>query len=177
MPTPVGHSLAGFGLFLLFNRNYNVLKDLKGFIPFLIAALATDLDFIPGLIIGNANRYHHGITHSIGASLIAAFAFSLMFRLNRDYGERFVIFLSLFLSHISLDYFSLDTSFPYGVPLFWPLSERYFISDVPLFIDIQRGSINLLFSYHNWMAALRETLILGSFAAILFIYRYRKGRS
>ncbi len=174
MPTPVGHSLAGLGLYFLFNRNYNFLKDLKGFIPFFIAAAAADLDFIPGLLIGEANRYHHGITHSIGASLIVAFTFSLIFQLNRGYGERFLIFLSLFLSHIFLDYFSVDTSIPYGVPLFWPFSERYYLSSIPLFIDIQRGNIGLLFSLHNWMAALREVLIVGPFAVISFIYRYLK---
>ncbi|MEK6692172.1 MAG: metal-dependent hydrolase [Nitrospirota bacterium] len=177
MPTPVAHSLAGLGLYLLFNRKYNFLKDLKGFIPFFIAATAADLDFIPGLLIGEANRYHHGITHSIGASLIVAFTFSLIFRLNRDFIERFLIFLSLFLSHIFLDYFSIDTSFPYGVPLFWPISERYYLSEIPVFIDIQRGNIGLLFSLHNWIAALREVLIVGPFTVISFIYRYRRGRA
>jgi inner membrane protein len=176
MPTPVGHSLAGLGLYLLFNRNYNFLKDLKGFIPFFIAATAADLDFIPGLLIGEANRYHHGITHSMGASLIAAFIFSLLFRLNHSFGKRTVIFSLLFLSHIFLDYFSMDTSFPYGVPLFWPLSERYYLSVIPVFIDIQRGNMGLLFSLHNWMAAFREVLIVGPFAAILLIYRYRNRR-
>lgn len=174
MPTPVGHSLAGLSLYLIFNRDHSFLKNWKGLLPFFIAALAPDLDFIPGLVIGDANRYHHGITHSIGASLIFTFLFSLVFMLHRDFQERFIIFLSLFLSHVFLDYFSVDTSFPYGVPLFWPLSERYYLSDPQIFLDIQRGSISLLFSYHNWIAAFREALILGPVVAILFVYRYRR---
>jgi inner membrane protein len=187
MPSPVGHSLAGLSLYFLFNRNYNIFKSpqppfskggqggiWKGFLPYFIAATAADLDFIPGIIIGDANRYHHGVTHSIGASLIGAFIFSLLFRLNRDFTGRFLIFSSLFLSHIFLDYFSSDTRFPYGVPLFWPLSEIYYISKIPIFLDIQRGSIQLLFSPHNWIAALREVLIVGPLAAILFFYRIWK---
>lgn len=190
MPTPVGHSLAGLGLYFLFNRNYNIFKSplaslyqrgvggiWKGFLPYFIAALAADLDFVPGLLIGEANRYHHGITHSMGASVLAALFFSILFRIDNDFGKRTFIFLSLFLSHIFLDYFSMDTSLPYGVPLFWPISERYYLSEIPVFIDIQRGNIGLLFSLHNWMAAIREVVIVGPFAVILFIYRYRRGRA
>ena len=31
---------------------------------------APDLDFIPGLILGRPNLYHHGISHSLGAAVI-----------------------------------------------------------------------------------------------------------
>lgn len=175
MPTPVGHSLAGLSIYFFSSKKLNSFKELWGFVPFFIATLVSDLDFIPGLIIGEPNRYHHGVTHSIIASLSFALIFSLIFRLKRDFRVRFFIFSSIFLSHILLDFFSLDTSFPYGIPLFWPLSSKYFYPDMPVFIDIQRESIgNLLFSYHNWLAVLRELLILGPVAILSLIYNRRR---
>lgn len=175
MPTPIGHSLAGLSIYFFSGKKAGSLRDLWGFIPFFIATLAADLDFIPGLIIGEPNRYHHGITHSIITSLLFALIFSLIFGLGASLRGRFLIFSSLFFSHILLDYFSLDTGFPYGIPLFWPLSDKYFYPDMPVFLDIQRESLgNLLFSYHNWLAVLRELLILGPVAVLSFIYNQRR---
>lgn len=175
MPTPVGHTLAGLSIYFISNKKVDSLRELWGFIPFFIATLAADLDFIPGLIIGEPNIYHHGVTHSIFTSIFFAFIFSLIFSLNRVFRDRFLIFSSLFLSHILLDYFSLDTGFPYGIPLFWPFSNKYFYPDMPVFLDIQRESVgNLLFSYHNWLAVLRELLILGPVAVLSLIYNRKQ---
>ena len=59
----------------------------------------------------------------------------------------FLIILIPASSHIFLDFFSSDTSFPYGIPLFWPFSYEYFMSPFPLFRDVIRegGSTPLFF--------------------------------
>ena len=36
----------------------------------LIAGVAPDFDFLPGILIGDPNRFHHGPTHSILAGIL-----------------------------------------------------------------------------------------------------------
>src|ERR1044071_7547790 len=63
MPSPVGHSLAGL-------IAYQIAPEIDGMARgrvvalYLLAANAPDLDFLPGLIVGDPNRFHHGISHS-----------------------------------------------------------------------------------------------------------------
>jgi hypothetical protein len=80
---------------------------------------------------------------------------------------RIIAFLAIaVMSHTILDYFSVDTAEPYGVPLFWPLISEYNISSFPLFLDVKRsGASNIafitsLFSTHNLVAMIGE-LIFG----------------
>ena len=52
-------------------------QNVKLLFFYIFIANAPDLDFLPGLIIGKPNLYHHGISHSLGIgilfSLILAF--------------------------------------------------------------------------------------------------------
>ena len=80
-------------------------------------------------------------------------------------GKRVFLFLTLaLLSHTVLDYFSFDSSKPFGVPLFWPLTSEYNISPYPLFLDINRsgdsgmGFVTSLFSLHNLVALIGEAI-------------------
>jgi len=138
MPSPVGHSLAGYLIYQLIPgrapRHQWSLVAL-----YLIVANAPDLDFIPGLLVGNASRYHHGITHSLGFAALVGFAFSVLLYLRKRAAIRknFAIFFCLYFSHVVLDYFSLDSSTPHGVPLFWPLSSTYYIAPFTLFSFLQ----------------------------------------
>ena len=75
---------------------------------YLFAANAPDLDFIPGFLIGDPNRYHHGVSHSIGFAVLFALAFSLVLVLVKrgSIGRNFGTFFALYCSHIGLDYLS-----------------------------------------------------------------------
>ena len=142
---------------------------------YLFAANTPDLDFIPGFLIGDANRYHHGISHSIGFALVFASAFSLFLILLKRAGTRprcyrrnFAISFCLYFSHIVLDYLSIDSGLPYGEPLFWPLSNKYYIAPFAFLPEIRRASassefIPSLFSLHNLWAASVEFLLLFPF--------------
>lgn len=44
---------------------------------YLFATNAPDLDFIPGLFLGDPDLYHHGVSHSIGFGVLFASALSL----------------------------------------------------------------------------------------------------
>ena len=65
MPSPIGHSLVGLIVFHYFKQ-----KNLKwSFLSIVLVILVSnlpDFDFIPGILLGEPNRFHHGISHSFG---------------------------------------------------------------------------------------------------------------
>jgi len=180
MPSPVAHSLVGYCIYQLTpgakRRHQWSLLAL-----YLVLANVPDLDFIPGLLVGDAGRYHHGLMHSIGFAALFGLGFSVLLYLYKQAASRrnFTIFFSLYFSHVILDYFSLDSSAPFGVPLFWPLSSKYYIASQALFSDIQRVSsptsmfISSIFSLHNFWSVCVELVVLFPFAFLLWAWRRR----
>jgi inner membrane protein len=180
MPLPVGHALAGIAMrqarpaLFFTNRWHDALF-------FIFLANLPDADFIPGIIMGRPSLYHHGIFHSLGAALAVAIVGGGLFYLNKKNCRWAAagIFL-VYNSHLLLDFFARDLVAPFGLPVFWPFSSRYFIAARPIFINVTRSQQNhdflaSLFSRHNLGAALRETLILGGLALAVVLYR-RLGR-
>ena len=152
---------------------------------YLFIANAADLDFLPGMFVGVPNRYHHGVSHSIGFALLfaAACSFLLLFFKRDAFTRYFTIFFCLYCSHIALDYLSTDTSLPYGVPLFWPLNNEYYIAPFAFLPDIWRGSsagveffVSLL-SLHNLWAISSEFLLLSPCILLILAWRKRAGFS
>ncbi|HEX9638046.1 MAG TPA: metal-dependent hydrolase [Acidobacteriota bacterium] len=173
MATPIGHALAGCAIAACARRKLGL--GILAFAAF--AANAADLDFVPGLLAGDAGRYHHYASHTLlaGALFGAACALIAWRRCERGAALRFgALAALLYASHPLLDALSNDTGFPYGCPLFWPLSGRYFSSPRPLLLDVYRGSWAILFGPHNLAALTRELAILGSFLlGVLLVRRYR----
>jgi inner membrane protein len=145
---------------------------------YLFAANAADLDFIPGLLVGDPGLYHHGVSHSLGFAALVAVVYGLllMFTTRQARWQPFVICFTLWSSHIGLDYFSIDPSWPYGVPLFWPLSDVYYIAPFPFFLEIRRALVSSEFlaslvSLHNLWAISVELLVLGPILMLIGIVR------
>ncbi len=167
MPTPVGHVIGGLVVYLA-ARDRPIKEDL----PFVAAcagvSLLPDLDFAIGPLAGKS--YHHYFTHSLGSAALfglAAYLVSRAFRRNKPLRDATVL-MAVYLSHILLDMVGRDTTPPFGVQLFWPFSEAFYISPVSLFDEVLRGTIGKLFGLHNWLAVARETLILGPIAVLLW---------
>lgn len=181
MPSPVGHSLMGYAIWQVSAARAACPRWLHLGVC-LFAVNAADLDFLPGLLVGDPNRYHHGISHSLGLALVFGLVMSLwVSRWNGDrMGKNFLLFFTLYASHIALDYFSVDTTPPYGVPMLWALTREYYIAAVPVFLDIERVSssnrefIASLFSLHNGWAIAVEVLLLLPLA--LFVGAGRRRR-
>jgi inner membrane protein len=166
MPSPVAHALAGVAL-------YEARRDRRRSLVLLavlvIASGLPDLDFLPGMLVGNADLYHHGPSHSLFAGLlVAALAGTLVaWRGGAALGKR--IGLAVFLGyglHVVLDMFCIDTRPPFGVPLFWPLWAGYVASPVELFMDIHRDRdtaafFGSLLQPHNLRAAAWEAVLMG----------------
>ncbi|MFQ5584838.1 MAG: hypothetical protein ACE5GL_10420, partial [Calditrichia bacterium] len=58
------------------------------------------------------------------------------FKKRRNILKDFGYFGGLYLSHLVLDYFSYDGRPPIGIPIFWPLSNEYFMFPNPIFPGI-----------------------------------------
>lgn len=166
MPSPVGHSLIGY---IIYRATPQPIGGCR-WSPLLLSLFivnAPDLDFIPGFLTGEPNRYHHGISHSLGFAALFSISLSLSLFFLRKYPvkQNFTMFFWLYSSHIILDYLSTDTSLPYGVPLFWPLSGKYYIAPFAFIPDVQRlpsstEFLPSLFSVHNLWTVSIELILL-----------------
>jgi membrane-bound metal-dependent hydrolase YbcI (DUF457 family) len=167
MPTPVGHAIGGLAVYLA-ARDRPIREDLPIAVACAGASLLPDLDFAIGPFAGRS--YHHYFTHSLGFTALFALAAYLVCRfLGRTRSFRDAMVLSAaYLSHIFLDMLGRDTTPPFGVQLFWPLSDVFTLSPVSLFDEVRRGTLGKLFGLHNWLAVAKETLILGPITVLLW---------
>ncbi|MFQ5632703.1 MAG: metal-dependent hydrolase [bacterium] len=181
MPTPIGHSLAGLLLSKtkIFVPSRSTYKSIA--VAMILANLA-DADFVPGLLSGNPNEFHHGVTHSVGASFFVGFLFAgYFFYRQRRFLAPFIFATVGYSSHIVFDFFAVDTSMPRGIPALWPFSPEYFISPIAVFSDVRRSAASgtffqSLFIAHNGWTVCREMLVLAPMLLIVQIRRYLKGR-
>jgi len=116
---PFGHSLAGYIVSAYKSKTFR-LNNVKILALYVFIANAPDLDFIPGILIGKPNWFHHGISHGLGAGLIFSFLLVLGLKCTRVKSQKnnFVLYFSLYCSHLFLDYMSIDGRPPVGIPLF-----------------------------------------------------------
>ena len=168
MPSPLGHSLIGLAVANV-PLKQRLYSSIFWFMFVLIAANAPDLDFVPGWLQGDINRYHHGISHSIGMAFIfAGFASVFACTLKQPYKLAFFVALIVFLSHLLSDYIGVDKVEPYGAPFLWPFSSEYFLAPVQVFHPVEHGNVgetqsgvlDKIFSRENIVAAAVEFLII-----------------
>jgi membrane-bound metal-dependent hydrolase YbcI (DUF457 family) len=165
MPSPVAHTLFGLTCCHLFRTAFpgSTVRTWSPMGLVLLASLAPDLDFIPGLLRGDPGRYHQTLSHSLGASFLIALVLLGTFRsgfpegTGRQWGG---LVLFLILGHLFLDYFTEDTRPPIGFPLFWPFSERRFTSPLPVFPPLLRDPALPAFWSHNFFTMMVEFCIL-----------------
>ncbi len=166
MPTPIGHTLAGSALALSATK----VKSRWLLIFIVFFSILPDLDVIPGLFVGDVNRYHRLFSHSlifvVGTGLAGAW---LVHKLSRvKFTKISVLFVSAGMLHLLLDVLTLDTRAPFGCPLLWPFSDKCFIFPITLFLDFHRASdVNVFFqsilNRHNAVTVGVEILIIVPF--------------
>ena len=176
MPTPIGHALAGAIIFesLPVKRKQTLLL----LSAVLFFALLPDVDFLFGFLLGDPNRYHHFFTHSLLFVVLSGLLGGFVYAKLRPGRILFfsAIFVSSGISHVILDLLAMDKRAPFGCPVFWPFSKKYFISPVLLFSDVSRVSdsrlfLQSLFNLHNLATVGVELLVL---VPILILLMRRK---
>lgn len=172
MASPIAHSLAGLSIYWIANRQSPVRsvgainrKTIFGAAGAVILANLSDFDLIAGWIV---RKYlHHQFSHTLAFAVLAGAICALASPLFKASARRtFWLATALVASHVVIDYFTKDTTTPKGCMVFWPITSRYFISPISVFLDIWRMSPALAFGYNNFNAALRE-LAMGGFCLML----------
>lgn len=163
MPSPVAHALAGAALYAALAPGTGPRRDWRPWALAAFAGMAADLDFLPGLLVGQPSRYHHWATHSLAAAVVFALLVApLAARAVGSTGRCAALLLAAYGSHLVLDWLTVDSTVPRGIPILWPVSTAVFQAPVPLFTDIHHGaSWEKFVNWHNAAAALREALLVG----------------
>ncbi len=170
MTSPVGHALGGLIAASLKPDQPQTKPDWRLWLFVIFSANAPDLDFIPGIVIGSVGEYHHLASHSLVAVLIfAGLVYLVVQAIGLVDSPRWVLLGAVaYFSHLLLDLFTTDTALPYGMQLFWPFTDAFYIAPVSLFTDIQHGGVGdslvgtlpKVFSLHNLMAVGLELALL-----------------
>lgn len=198
MPLPIAHSLMGYTLAettqvrLARTTWRNVL---------LFAALAnlSDVDFLPGFLMGQPNRYHHHLTHSLGfAALVGLLGCLIYWRRNQNltnythalqnevqfrFWPYFLTITATVFSHCVLDLLTVDTSPPFGMLLFWPFDMSYYDMSVKIFAPVSKSGTSATFfpsllQWHNLKVLVIEVLVMAPIVGFVKLAQsWRRGRA
>ncbi len=173
MPSPIAHSIVSL---TLADKKPVEISGLRWATFWIVLGNFPDFDFIPGILIGDPSRYHHGPSHSIlfvfCLSIVAYLLYPFFFKKHQ--AVLWTIFAVAF-SHLFLDTLTVDTGAPYGLPLLWPFSHAYYRFPFSLFLNIHRGmSLHVLLTWHNLLAVTLEPLLTLPFLLMVWYRRYGK---
>jgi inner membrane protein len=158
--TPIGHSLAGLAALTAAPRH--PVRPLL--LLAVVMANAPDLDFLPGILVGRPTLYHQGISHSLTAAALASFAGGIaLHHLGLPFGVAARVGLVAYASHLALDLVGPDARLPFGIPLFWPLSDTHFLSPVTLLPGVHHAA-HTESDISEWLTGMLVTRNLGAMA-------------
>ncbi|MEL7316457.1 MAG: metal-dependent hydrolase [Cyanobacteria bacterium J06559_3] len=132
MPSPIAHSITGYAIAKIFSSQTACFKPVRMvvFLGAIFIANVADIDFTFQFLTHAS--LHRGPTHSIAALIVVALLLGwLSAALKRS-----LIIPTLGLagciygSHLVLDFFTAGGS---GLQLFWPISDGFWRSPLPLF--------------------------------------------
>jgi len=164
MATPIGHGLAGYAI----RRLAAAPGDADG-LPLsafcTLLAVSADLDFLPGLFLGQPALFHQGPSHSlafaVGVGLLAAWLYGALVETRRSLVANWMLFAGAYGSHLLLDLFGPDNRAPYGIPLLWPGSEASFLSPWHIFRGVRHAG-SATATTGEWLSEIVDLYNVGS---------------
>lgn len=169
MPSPVGHSLIGLAIGMGFFVPRQPVRDIARSAwslrrPLLAAAAlanAPDVDYLPGIVSGDLNAYHHFHTHTLGWVVLVVAGVWLVWRCFRPAagGREFVFLFALLSSHLVADWFTADGRFPFGIMALWPVSGDFTIAPWPVFMRLHKRDWSEFLQWHNVIAVGWEVMV------------------
>jgi len=191
MPLPVAHSLAGAAIYKGLDADGSLVTWPRLLLAIFLAN-SPDLDMIPGILVGEPNRWHHvGFSHSAVFAVVFALAVGLLAaatgrrwplwsgRLSAVTGTALMVAL-LLLSHDLLDAVTQDGRPPIGIPMWWPFSNMaVHWGDWFPYVEKLGGEggalqfVGSLVNGHNLYAIMWEILTLAPVLALVAWWRAR----
>jgi inner membrane protein len=166
MPSPVAHSLIGLALGAaavltpddargLFRQAWRRRGPLCGAV---LLAQAPDIDYLPGLLSGDLNAYHHLLTHTAGWCGLVSVGCWLALRAWRPATRLAVLGWCLLLtgSHLLADWLTADARPPIGIMALWPFSDAHYISPATIFMRMHKRDLADVWQAHNLTAVAVE---------------------
>jgi membrane-bound metal-dependent hydrolase YbcI (DUF457 family) len=97
-----------------------------------------DFDFVIGFVLGQPGRFHRGLSHTLMAAIVFGAVVGLVqqWRGRDRFRTAAVAFGAAYLSHLVIDFFTIDHRPPYGGQFLWPFSAEYWIAPVTIFNEI-----------------------------------------
>lgn len=173
MASPVGHALIGLSAYTIGVRCRFWTPGRATLLAITAVSLLPDLDFLPVLFIGfdKANQLHHVYTHTLGFCLLGGVLGGMAAQYTGRFSFKigFLASFSLLTLHLLADTLCFDNRPPYGAMIFWPLSERYLVSPVSVFMGVAKQDWRTLFGWYNVISITWEMIILMPF--LYFLYR------
>ena len=170
MPSPILHLAAGAAI-CSFERRSVERNGWRFVLPVMAASILPDFDVLPGLLIGDPNRFHSTYSHSVGFAAVAAALSALLIKTQR-WRVAFWVFVS-WTTHCLLDGLMVDGRLPYSVPLFWPFSSSCFYAPQPFLGSVRHGSDGATlqeFFVDVFSLANLQTMLKEMFTATLIIF-------
>lgn len=182
MPTPIGHSLVGLSIGMAYalpsGKRFSVLgREMVRRRGFLLAAVALanlpDIDYVPGILTGDLNAYHHHYSHTLGWLMLTSVGIWMIWKaLVPEIGGRQYSFLFLTIgSHLILDYITANPTYPYGILLLWPLSNDHYLAANSLFWNPAKADWGEIFQWYNVRVMAVDALYTGFLAGAVLMYK------
>ncbi len=173
MALPIAHATAGY---LVHRAGRGVLAEdrssLGGWrraVVFMIVGNLPDMDFLVGFVIGRPGLLHRGISHTVlAAAVFAVVAAAVVhWRWRERFAPAALLFGAAYLSHLTLDFFTIDTRPPSGGQFLWPFSAAYYMSPVTFFTEIhidgmtRAGFLRTVLAWQT-VAVLRREIVIAA---------------
>ena len=182
MPSPIGHALGGVAA----AWTADLVDGRRGerhrlLLLYMALAAAPDLDLlVPGS--------HRMATHSLFAMLLVfIIAAAVTAQVTPRRASRFggqarwrtaAMCAAAYGSHLLLDWLGADNVPPRGIQLLWPVSDRWFISDLDLFRQTARQHfLSPAIMRQNAIAVAQELAIMVPVVVLLWWARARQRQS
>lgn len=162
MASPIAHSLTATVVFMLVKRRMPSWHEgLFGL--YLLGANLSDFDFLPGLLLGDMERFHRGTSHSFAFAIVCGvliYAIARWCRADKPLRAGSLA-AGLVGSHVVIDWLTRDPSPPMGIPALLPLTDQHYTASWHLFLNVERHGLESMDVWlHNLSGGALEFAVL-----------------
>jgi inner membrane protein len=171
MALPIAHAAAGYLVHRAERRfpggDRPSIEGWRRVAVLMLIGNLPDMDFVVGFVIGRPGLLHRGVSHTVLAGVlfgVAAGAF-MRWRWRERFASAALVFGAAYLSHLVIDYFTIDSRPPAGAQFLWPFSSEYFLSPVTIFGEIyidgrtRAGFLSTVLAWPTVVVLAREIVI------------------